>query len=229
MNVLIVEDDPMVEFIHRNYLEKVEHFENIYSVNTIEDALKFLSEKNEVDLLLLDINLTDGNGLDFLANLRDKKYPLEVILITAADELESVKLGLHLGVIDYLIKPFTYNRFVESISLFLNQHEALKVENLKQADIDQIFLSEISNVSDSKPKNQIVELDKGLSHESLEIIKQSINSFDDTFTVQELTDYCGLSHVSVRKYLNYLKEHHYIDDKSIYTKVGRPYKVFYKI
>lgn len=56
MNVLIIEDDPMVEFIHRSYLEKMALFQIIYSAATVQDATALLSTK-AVDLILLDIHL----------------------------------------------------------------------------------------------------------------------------------------------------------------------------
>lgn len=110
MNVLIIEDDPMVEFIHRSYLEKMGLFQALYSAATVEDAENLLAEKT-IALILLDIHLKDGNGLDILRKLRMNQTNHEVILITAANEAPSVKEGLHLGVIDYLIKPFTFERF----------------------------------------------------------------------------------------------------------------------
>src|SRR5574337_556180 len=69
MHVLIVEDDPMVEFIHRNYLEKSNKFSAIYSANSLQAAQEILDSKS-VDLLLLDIHLKDGNGLDLLSHIR---------------------------------------------------------------------------------------------------------------------------------------------------------------
>ncbi|GEB30216.1 response regulator [Enterococcus casseliflavus] len=61
-NILIVEDDPMVQFIHRSYLERLAVFERIFSVETVEEAQEML-QKETIELLLLDIHLKDGNGL----------------------------------------------------------------------------------------------------------------------------------------------------------------------
>ena len=64
-NILIVEDDPMVQFIHRNYLEKLGTFETIYSSETIAEAKKLLATRS-IQLILLDIRLKDGNGSKWL-------------------------------------------------------------------------------------------------------------------------------------------------------------------
>ena len=77
---LIVEDDPMVEFIHRNYLEKIGRFQEIYSADAVTDA-EYLLQNKQVDLVLLDVHLKNGNGLDLLKEIRNshvsvRKYML---------------------------------------------------------------------------------------------------------------------------------------------------------
>lgn len=114
MNLLIIEDDPMVAYIHQKYLEKLIHQPTIFTVATIAEGLQLTKEKQPA-LVLLDVHLKDGNGLTYLATIRDEKIDTEVILITAANELENVKRSLHLGVLDYLVKPFSFERFQQSI------------------------------------------------------------------------------------------------------------------
>ncbi|MDT2604041.1 response regulator [Enterococcus dongliensis] len=215
MNVLIIEDDPMVEFIHRSYLEKMALFQIIYSAATVQDATALLSTK-VVDLILLDIHLKDGNGLEILTKLRMDKTAHEVILITAANEAQSVKEGLHLGVIDYLIKPFTFERFKQSIELFKAKQQRLESTKINQETID--FLIKKAALSE--------ELEKGLSVDTLDYIIKEIQKIKLPFTIQELADQCGLSHVSVRKYINYLEQTNQLKAETIYTKIGRPYKAF---
>lgn len=215
MNVLIIEDDPMVEFIHRNYLEKIELFQLIYSAATVQDAEALLAKK-AIDLILLDIHLKDGNGLDLLTKLRMNKTTHEVILITAANEAQSVKEGLHLGVIDYLIKPFTFERFKQSIELFKNKKQRLESAKISQETIDLLLKKAVLSE----------ELEKGLSVDTLDFVIRAIQEIKQPFTIQELADQCGLSHVSVRKYINYLEHTDQLEAEMIYTKIGRPYKAF---
>lgn len=65
MNVLIIEDDPMVHFIHRNYLEKLNLFDRIISSDSMKAVQSILTDY-AIDLILLDIHITDGNGIQFL-------------------------------------------------------------------------------------------------------------------------------------------------------------------
>ncbi|MGT2928655.1 response regulator [Streptococcus dentasini] len=222
MKVLIVEDDPMVEFIHRNYLEKGGQFEAIYSANSLQDAEELL-ESYEIDLILLDVHLKDGSGLELLSDLRKQHSNSDVILITAANEAQTVKEGLHLGVVDYLIKPFTNQRFQQSIALFIRQRTNLNKATVGQEQIDQLISSH-----EKQAKQDVSELDKGLSLETLQKIKKVILAQPAPFTIQKLADSCQISHVTIRKYVSYLEEQQYLNSHVIYTKVGRPYKVFEK-
>lgn len=196
---LIVEDDPMVEFIHRNYLEKIGRFQEIYSADAVTDA-EYLLQNKQVDLVLLDVHLKNGNGLDLLKEIRNSQQAIEVILITAANETQTIQHGLHLGVLDYLVKPFTYERFRQSIELFLKRQEALEQDSLAQETIDQIMVAKKS------PESSLTELDKGLSPDTMDRIKAAIQTFPDTFTIPDLVEISGFSHVSVRKYMLYLKK-----------------------
>lgn len=220
MNVLILEDDPMVEFIHRSYLEKMNVFDMIYSANTVPAATTLLTEY-PIDLLLLDIHLKNENGLDCLMMIRQSKLPIDVILITAADEIQTVQEGLRLGVVDYLIKPFTHERFEKSIQLFLEKHSLFTKGKTTQDAIDTLtFQSTKMSLTD-------LTLDKGLSKQTMTHILSMIKSQQTPFTIQDLADKCQLSHVSVRKYVTFLEEHDVVTSKTVYTKVGRPFKEYY--
>lgn len=217
-NILIVEDDPMVQFIHRNYLEKIGTFTNIYSSETIAEARNLIATRS-IQLILLDIRLKDGNGIDLLTELRRTKQTVDVILITAANEVEIVNDALHLGVIDYLIKPFTLQRFEKSIHRFYAKNRMFDSDQLNQNQLDA-YLEPQPHASAP------LELDKGLSMATLKIIQNAIAQLPQPFTVPQLTAKTGLSHVSVRKYLNFLETHRFLKSDTIYRKTGRPFKTY---
>lgn len=221
MNVLIIEDNPMVDFIHRNYLEKTALFDSIMSSNSMASAQNILTTY-AIDLILLDIHIIDGNGISFLETLRAQHHPCEVIIISAANDGNSIRDGFHLGIIDYLIKPFTFERFQESIQQFVTHREHLANQKLEQAQINQLKC--LTNKRDTK-NTQLLE--KGLSESTFRWVMENIRTFEKTFTIQELATSCHLSHVSVRKYIAYLEENNQIDNQQIFTKVGRPYRVYW--
>ncbi|BAN93357.1 response regulator [Streptococcus dysgalactiae subsp. equisimilis] len=221
MNVLIIEDNPMVDFIHRNYLEKTALFDSIMSSNSMASAPNILTTY-AIDLILLDIHIIDGNGISFLETLRAQHHPCEVIIISAANDGNSIRDGFHLGIIDYLIKPFTFERFQESIQQFVTHREHLANQQLEQAQIDQLKC--LTSKKDTKNKQL---LEKGLSESTFQWIMENIKAFDQPFTIQELASACHLSHVSVRKYIAYLEENKQLNSQQIFTKVGRPYRVYW--
>ena len=110
MKVLIIEDDPMVAMIHKEYFKRKEFSNDLNHVSSLEEARNYLAT-NDVDLIILDNYLTDGQGVEYLPEL--KGYP--IIMITAANDIQTVEAALTNGVVDYLVKPFTYERFSQAV------------------------------------------------------------------------------------------------------------------
>lgn len=223
-SVLIIEDDPMVSFIHQKYLEKITGFQPIYLAETIEMGLE-QTRKNLPKLVLLDLHLKDGNGLSYLTSIRKERIDVEVILITAANELDSVKQSMHLGVLDYLIKPFSFERFAKSIQLYQEKQAQLSktVSDLSQETIDSLF----KQPRIQEPvKLEELPLEKGLTQSTLHLLMEKIKQLPPQFTVQELSEISQLSHVSVRKYLLFLENADILTSESVYLKVGRPYQLY---
>ncbi|MBO0479709.1 response regulator [Vagococcus fluvialis] len=219
-HILIIEDDPMVQFIHQSYLEKISSNYVIDVCTSIEDSLLILKKKS-VDLILLDIHLEDGNGLNLLSELRTKKRDIDVILITASKEAILVKESLHLGVLDYLIKPFTFERFAKSIALYQK-----KIDQLNSSELDQSLIDSLIQPYSADTLSKEEEMEKGLTQETLTLVIKTIQKLEQPFTIQALTQATNLSHVSIRKYVSHLEKKQQLTSKNIYLKVGRPYKTY---
>ena len=97
MKILIIEDDPMVAMIHKEYFKRKEISNDLNHVSTLEEAKEFLAN-SDTDLIILDNYLADGQGIEFLPEL--KGYP--IIMITAANDVQTVEAALTNGVVDYL-------------------------------------------------------------------------------------------------------------------------------
>ncbi len=104
IRALIIEDDPMVARFNAIYLESITGFTVVGQARSADEGRKILSE-TKVDLLLLDVYIGKTTGLDFLIELRKGNNPVDVIVITAANDKESVQTALRYGAVDYLIKP----------------------------------------------------------------------------------------------------------------------------
>lgn len=224
--VLIVEDDPMVLSINQRYLQKIPNFMVAGTADSYEHAIQ-LTSQYFYDLILVDIHLKSGNGLDLLKTWRKREYPAEIIMITAASQQEALRISKHYGVTDYILKPFQFKRFKQSIELF-QQNQLLLSSNsvLTQKEIDSLHHSDPLSISEIEMENK---LEKGLTQTTLDLIVSLIQQQKSGFTVSDITQATELSHVSVRKYLHYLESTQQIEMRLEYGTVGRPTSVYYLI
>ena len=110
IRVLVVEDDPRIADMHRFFVEKVNGFE-VAGIALNLDQARELSALLDPDLILLDLYMPDGNGMDLLRELRGEGREVDVILITAARHAGDVQKALRAGAFDYLIKPVVFNKY----------------------------------------------------------------------------------------------------------------------
>ncbi|ACM03126.1 response regulator transcription factor [Cereibacter sphaeroides] len=103
MRILLVEDDPGLGGAIRDQISAEGHAADW--MTGVEDALASVAT-TAYDLVLLDLNLPDGSGLDFLRGLRARKETMPVIILTARDRVTERIAGLNAGADDYMVKPF---------------------------------------------------------------------------------------------------------------------------
>lgn len=214
MRVLIIEDDPMVAMIHKEYFKKKELTDDLNHVTSLEAAKDYL-EKNNVDLIVLDNYLTDGQGVEFLPEL--KGYP--IIMITAANDVQTVEAALSNGVVDYLVKPFTYERFSQAIDKVQDYVNLLSKEKINQDLIDDYLNS-------GRVEEEEESLPKGLSRITLKKVIEAIQQQNTGFTTQQIADILDISRITIRKYLNHLVNIKVLGEDAEYYTSGRPVSVF---
>ncbi|WP_142388731.1 response regulator, partial [Bacillus thuringiensis] len=144
IKVIIAEDDPMVAMINQQFIEKFVGFRIIASVGNVEELWDVIN-KHVPDLILLDVYLPGDTGIEFLQAIRQKQLSIPVIMITAAHDKLTIKKSLEHGVIDFLIKPFSFERFELAIENFLRFHSlTTKLQKFDQDTLDQILIKERS-------------------------------------------------------------------------------------
>ncbi|ANU15313.1 Two-component response regulator, malate [Planococcus halocryophilus Or1] len=222
IQVLIIEDDPMVAELNRQYVNKVDGFTVIGHASNPAIALELLTQ-TKVDLLLLDIHMPVMGGLDFLRRLREEKEDVDVILITAASEMNQIQQALRLGAIDYLIKPFEFSRFQESLMQYKTDYYNLDHKNkVSQQELDCMLRKK------NKPVQRKSIIPKGLTKATLKRIIDLMGKDDSPiFSTEDIAEISSISRVSVRKYLKFLTEIGYLEEHLVYG-IGRPiyqYKV----
>jgi len=217
IHVLIVEDDPMVAKFNRVFLEKVSGFTVAGEVHDTSAAWTFL-ENNDVDLILLDIYMANTNGLDMLVELRNLDMTVDVIVITAANDYPSIQRALHYGAVDYLIKPFNFERFKKALLKYRQKSDLMNGgKGVRQEELDVFLLND--HPQDVNP----LDLPKGLTTLTLgRIARQIINWEQDAFSAAEIADVTGISRVSISKYLKYLVGLDILKVEASYQVTGRP-------
>nr|WP_223635574.1 response regulator [uncultured Planococcus sp.] len=219
IKVMIIEDDPMVAVLNRQYVERVEGFTVIGHAADTAEAHALLA-KEEVDLLLLDIHMPGMNGLDFLRQLREEKKDLDVILITAASKISQIQQALRLGAVDYLIKPFEFSRFQEALLQYQNHYYGIGDRNkVDQQELDRMFRKKRETVQETSSFGTVP---KGLTKTTLKKIIEVIMQIKaDSFSTEDIAEISRISRVSVRKYLKFLTEIGYLEENLVYG-IGRP-------
>ena len=137
-DVLIVEDDPMVAMINRQYVSADRRFHVAAVCRDGAAALEYLtSGTHRIDLVILDLYMPKIGGMELLRRLREQNVHVSVIAVTAANDGETIEKMLELGVVDYLIKPFAAERFSEALDNFHSRRAVLHdMPELSQEHID---------------------------------------------------------------------------------------------
>jgi Response regulator of citrate/malate metabolism len=216
IDVLIVEDDPMVAELNKKYLQMISGFNLIANVANGEQALHFLHD-NHIDLILLDVFMPKLNGLELLQHIRISYPKIDIIMVTAACNTSEIQTALRLGVIDYIVKPFTFDRLCTALITYQERVRLLsssKILNQHQLD-DRIF---------AKPVRYNKGLPKGIDIQTLETVRDAIIKCQSDFSMNDIVESIPLSRISLKKYLDYLEDLGELESHLTYLSVGRPVK-----
>lgn len=218
ISVLIVEDDPMVQEINKRFIAKLKDFRVIAVASHGEEALKML-ETIKPQLILLDVFMSKVDGLTTLKEIRKRGVNSDVILITADKSVQTVQQAIRYGAVDYIIKPFRFDRFKEALQNYKRRKEKLQErEVFQQRDLDRILHS-----SQEQSENQ---LPKGLNQVTLDSILAYLREHTEYLTSMELAQAVGIARVTARRYMEYLAEKRIVDIELEYGSVGRPIHKF---
>lgn len=214
IRVLIVEDDPMVASINKKYVELTDGFTVCGVCKSGEDALAGLKQF-QADLLILDYYMSGINGDEFLDKMHAAGFHPAVIMVTSASGSATVESLMSRGVMDYLVKPFEFERFQAALLKFKEKRRMLGETNreMGQEALDELF-SGIPLTG---------ALPKGMGPQTLALIKGLLDEGGEReATVEEFAARSGLSNVTIRRYLNYMTETGEVISRIDYKTGGRP-------
>ncbi len=220
---VIVEDDPMVAQINQQYIEHFGEFTVDGVFTNGRCAWAYLST-HQVDLVILDVYMPVVSGSELLRMLRAENIKSAVIMVTAATEMRVVDEALRLGIVDYLIKPFSFHRFQEAIQKYLSKTNLLNSnQQVNQAVVDRLLNNKLSLDIEHG------ELQKGLNQKTLTYIYDHLREHSiEKHTCESISQASGLSRVTIRRYLNYLIEIGGVLSTIDYETGGRP-RVLYRL
>lgn len=214
INVLVVEDDPMVAQLHEHYLSQIKGFQLCDMARNGDEALRLLQVR-KYDLLILDVFMPAMDGLQLLAKIRENGFDVDVIIVSAANDKDKIKQALRLGAVDYIIKPFEFERFNLALNNYQKRYHIVEdQEVIEQSELDKTIIRH--------EKETIVSLPKGLDKHTLAVVWKCILTFDGMFTTEEVSAKVGISRVSIRKYLEFLKTLRLLKLDLHRGSVGRP-------
>jgi two-component system CitB family response regulator len=222
LSILIVEDETGIAELHRMAIERISDFEVTGIATSLEQARKML-ELLKPDLLLLDVHLPDGNGVDLLKQLRSNDMQQDAILITAAREAATLQEALRGGVFDYILKPVIYSRLEQSLNRYAAFRNRLGSDNaLQQSEVDKFLSSHNAEEKSSE------SLPKGIDQLTLMKLRKSLEDNEQSFTADEIGVMNGMSRTTARRYLEFLASTGELRCDLDYGSVGRPQRLYRK-
>ncbi|MDA0129048.1 response regulator [Vibrio sp. MarTm2] len=213
--VMIIEDDIAIAQLHQKYLEQIGGYE-VIGICTTKMEANIQLEILKPDLIMLDVHLPDGSGLEILNELRSKSLQCDVILITAARDVDTLQMAMRGGVVDYLLKPVMFPRLEAALAKYVEQKQQLThASDLDQTIVDKMLQS--TNIHEPS----VNRLPKGIDGVTLDKIKALFQE-PISLTADEAGERIGASRTTARRYLEYLISTGELEADLNYGSVGRP-------
>ena len=192
--VLVVEDNAAVAALHCKLIDTLPDFRTVAVVSNGEAAYRAV-ESVRPDVAVVDLTMPGGDGLTLLRRIRREAVPLEVIVVTASRDAQTIREAMHLGVVDYLVKPFAPERLRQSFNAFALRARTLTRPLLAQHDVDLV---------QSTGAARIQRLPKGLKRSTLRAVRETLERSDRPLSADEVGREIGVARVTARRYLEYL-------------------------
>lgn len=216
IGVLVVEDEPVAADAHRAYVGRVPGFAVRGVAHDGAGAIRALGDPSyNVDLVLLDMHLPDLHGLDVVRAMRTAGHRADAIAVTSARDLEVVRAAVSQGVVQYLLKPFTFAALRDKLERYAAYRDQITGDVASgQHEVDRALATLRGNDSSSLPK--------GMSPESLDAVVAVLRPSTEALSATEVASVLGASRVTARRYLEHLADSALVARRPRYGGAGRP-------
>lgn len=214
IRVLVVDDDPMVQQVNREYVESVRGFQVVAAARSAREAIDAVRSYHP-DLVLLDIFMPDQDGVATLKEIRRQEFPADVIMVSAAQNAQTIQDVLRYGAVDYIIKPFRLDRLKTALESYRSTRWHLnQTGTFDQEQVDRMVRGKASPVETILPK--------GMNEGTLGQVHRFLADGGQALTAAETADSLGMARVTARRYLDYLVKLRRAVLEVQYGSVGRP-------
>ncbi len=206
----------MVQEVNRQFVERVEGFEVIGVASSGTEGLELVS-RLEPDLAILDIFMPGLDGVETLQRMRSQLLSVDVIVISAANDMATIERMLQNGATDYIMKPFKFERVKQALEHYRHKKETLvSARAVTQSELDRLLFGQRLGAAASAVGADLVkpdtsgpaawELPKGLQVVTMRQIIQFLKGQSEPLSAEEVAEGVGIARVTARRYLEYLEK-----------------------
>ncbi|GAA4837928.1 two-component system response regulator DctR [Paenibacillus vulneris] len=217
--VLLVEDDLMVQEVNRQFVEQVEGFAVAGVAGTGTEGMERIRELKP-DLVIMDIYMPQQDGIETLTQIRQEQLAVDVMVISAANDQKTIQRMLQYGAVDYIMKPFKFERVRQALEHYRRMKLALEHSGtISQSELDRMLqrgsdrppaASEAASAGKHAPAADAwlsaAELPKGLQAVTMKQIVQFLVQQPSPLSAEEVAEGVGIARVTARRYLEYLEK-----------------------
>lgn len=216
IGVLVVDDDFRVAALHAEFVNRIDGFIVVSIVHSGRAAID-ASRSHQPDLVLLDLYLPDEDGLSVLGHLREGDGPHpDVVVITAARDLPSIRTAMQRGVVHYLVKPFPFRTLAERLTAYRDLWTQTRASrDVEQSEVDRLF--GLMRHSERSP-----QLPKGHSEPTTALVRAAFNPLGADWSAAEIAEHVGVSRATAQRYLAQLVKQGTLELHLRYGTTGRP-------
>ncbi|MGO2240266.1 MAG: response regulator [Halomonas sp.] len=221
--ILVIEDDFRIADIHKAFIEQSDGFYVVGMARNGSEAKALMAQHaDDVHLVLLDAYLPDVEGLELLWAIRRDYVHVDIVMVTAAREVETISKALRGGVFDYLIKPIEAARMSQMLIRFRHEREVLaNYAELSQDELDHV-LARLQPSSAGRSAQKTRMLPKGIDRLTLRAVVAALQASSQPQAAMQVAREMGTSRSTARRYLEFLVSVQLVNAELGYGDVGRP-------